>query len=86
MLVSKMKVQNFHKPKLTVDAWDLRHDSNGEMREDFKGKVDINEEDKLMYLGYMLSKSGDNMININHKRNKCIGTEKKILKLINPLG
>ena len=35
----------------------------------------------------MLSKRGDNMGNINHKRNKCIGTEvEKILKLIKPLG
>ena len=56
------------------------------MIEDFTGKVDITEEETLMYPGYMLSKSGDNMININHKRNQCIGTEKKILKLINPLG
>ena len=86
MLISKMNIQDFHKPKLTVDAWDLKHEKNGEMIEEFKGKVDIEEEDKLMYLGYMLSKRGDNMENINHKRNKCIGTEKQILKLIKPLG
>ena len=87
MLISKMNIQDFHKPKLTVDAWDHgRHETNGEMIEEYKGKVDIEEEDKLMYLGYMLSKRGDNMENINHKRNKCIGTEKQILKLIKPLG
>ena len=86
MLVSKMKPHNFHKPKLTVDAWDLNHDLNGKMREHFKGKVKIQEENTLMYLGYMLSKRGDNMENINHKRNECIGTEKQILKLIKPLG
>ena len=69
-----MKTQHFHKAKLTVDAWDLRHDKNGEMSDNFKGKVNIKEKDNLMYLGYMLSKHGDNIENINHKRNKCVGT------------
>ena len=39
-----------------------------------------------MYLGFMLSKNGDNMQNIIHKRNKCIGTEKKILRPVKHLG
>ena len=56
------------------------------MTEEFKGKVNIEEEASLMYLGFMLSSRGDNMKNIIHKQNKCIGTQKQILKLIEPLG
>ena len=56
------------------------------MEEKFKGKVSIKEEDCLMYLGFMLSKKADNLQNILHQRNKCIGTQKQIMKLIEPLG
>ena len=56
------------------------------MIEEFKGKVPIKEENSLMYLGFMLSKKGDNLENIFHNRNKSIGTQKQILKLIEPLG
>ena len=34
----------------------------------------------------MLSQNGDNMPNIIHMRNKSIGTQKKILNLIEPMG
>ena len=86
MVISKVKPQLFHKPKLTVDAWKLNHLKNGKMREEFEGKVSMKEENNLMYLCFMLSKNGGNMQNIIHKRNKCIGTEKKILRLVKPLG
>ena len=56
MVVSKVKPQEFHKPKLTVDAWELIHNKDGEMNENYQGKVDMKEEDSLMYLGFMLSK------------------------------
>ena len=49
MVVSKMTPYNFQKP-------DLKHKSDGEIIEEFKGKVKIREEDCLMYLGFMLSK------------------------------
>ena len=49
MLVFRMKIKNFHKPKLTVEEWDLRHESNGEISEDLKGKVDIKEEVPWLY-------------------------------------
>ena len=44
------------------------------------------EEVNLMYLGFMLSKNGDNTKNNIHRRNTNIGTEKKIIRLIEPLG
>ena len=86
MVVSKMKPHNFQKPDLTVDTWDLKHKLDGEIVEEYKGKSPIKEEDCLMYLGFLLSKKGDNMKNIIHKRNKCIGTQKQIIHLIKPLG
>ena len=39
-----------------------------------------------MYLGYVISKDGSNMPNISHKTNKSIGTQKKIVKLVEPLA
>ena len=39
-----------------------------------------------MCLGFMLSKNGDNMQNINHKRNISIDKGKKIIRPIEPLG
>ena len=86
MLVSKVKPQIFQKPNLTVDAWKLQHGKNGDMKEEFVGKVKMVEEEKLLYLGFMLSKNGDIMQNINHRRNNSIGTGKKIIRLIEPLG
>ena len=86
MIVSKRKVDTFLKPALTVDAWEVKHEENGEIKENFQGKVTMKEEDSLMYLGYMLSNKGDTMKNIIHKQNKCVGTQRKILKLIEPRG
>ena len=39
-----------------------------------------------MYLGSVISKDGSNMPNISHKTNKSIGTQKKIVKLVEPLS
>ena len=39
-----------------------------------------------MYLGFMLSQKGLNIENIIHKQNRTIGTQKQIIKLIEPLG
>ena len=69
MIVSKRKVDIFLKPTLTVDAWEVKHEENGEIKENFQGKVAMKEEDSLMYLGYMLSNKADNIKNIIHKQN-----------------
>ena len=82
MVVSKVKPQLFQKPNLTVDAWKLQHEENGDLKEEFIGKVKMVEKENLMYLGFMLSKNSDNMQNINHRRNTSIGTGTKIIRLI----
>ena len=86
MIVSKVKPEPFHKPQLSVDAWKLEHTKSGNLKEEFTGKVDISDENSLMYLGYVLSNKGSNLPNISHKKNKSIGTQKQIPKLIESLG
>ena len=39
-----------------------------------------------MYLGHVFDQRGGNMKNILHKRNKALGTQKIIQKLIKKLG
>ena len=46
----------------------------------------MKEEDLFVYLGRVLSKVGNNMQNIIHKKNKSIGTQKHIVKLVEPLS
>ena len=82
MIVSKVKPEQFQKPELKEDSWEVIHAEDGSMNEYFRGKVNIEEENSLIYVGFMLSKNGDNMKNIIHKQNKTIGTKKQILKLI----
>ena len=86
MVVSKKPIHSFQNPELEVDAWKLKHKPNGNMIESFIGKVTIQNEDALMYLGYVLDQRGGNMKNILHKRNKAMGTQKIIQKLIKNLG
>ena len=59
---------------------------NGDIEETLTGKLKMKEEKSLLYPGHVLSKQGGNMENINHKKNKAIGTEKNILRLIQNMG
>ena len=75
-----------HDPNIQVDQWEVEHLKNSDVIDQFLGKTEIKEEKSLMHLGHMLSQKGDNMPNIINMRNKSIGTQKKILKLIEPMG
>ena len=86
MFVSKMKTNSSHQTELFVDSWKVKHNIDGTMEECFEGKVPMMEENSLLYLGYVISKDGSNMPNISHKTNKSIGTQKKIVKLVEPLA
>ena len=81
-----MKPQNIHKAELFVDSWQVKHQSDGSLQEEFVGKVPIIEESSMLYLGHVISKNGSNMPNITHKTNKSIGTQKQIVKLVEPLS
>ena len=86
MVVSKMKLENCHQSELFVDKWTLKHNEDGTMKEEFIGKVPMKEESSFVYLGHVLSKDGSNMPNIIHKENKSIGTQRTIVKLVEPLS
>ena len=43
MTISKKPNHSFQDPEFEVDAWDLRHNPNGEMTETFVGKVRMDE-------------------------------------------
>ena len=86
MMVSKMKPKYFHNSELFVDSWKIKHNPNGSFKEELIGKVKMNQENSLMYLGHMLSNESSNLPNIIHKKNKTIGTQKQILKLVEPLA
>ena len=66
-----------------MDQWNVEHIKNNNVIDHFVRKNNIKEEKSFMYL---LSQNGDNMPNIIHMRNKSIGTQKKILNLIEPMG
>ena len=86
MIVSKKQVASFQNPELKVDAWKLTHEPNGNMTEEYVGKVGMENVDSFLYLGHVLSQDGGNMKNILHKRNRSLGTQKLIPKLIKHLG
>ena len=86
MTVSKVKPQTFHNSELFVDSWQLKHQTDGTMQEEFDGKVPMQEENSLLYLCHVISKDGSNMPNIFHKTNKSIGTQKQIVKLVESLS
>ena len=85
-IFTSKKIPSFHKPELEVDAWELKHEPDGSMDEKYVGKIKIENEESLVYLGHVLSQDGSNMKNILHKRNKSIGTKKLIPLLIKHLG
>ena len=81
-----MKPEIVPKSELFVDKWNLMHTEDGPFYEEFIGKVPMKEENKFVYLGHVLSKDGSNMPNIIHKENKSIGTQRTIVKLVEPLS
>ena len=60
----KEKIASFLIPELTVDNWNLTHEPNGNMSEEYIGKVAIDNEESILYLGDVLSNNGSNMKNI----------------------
>ena len=86
MVVSKVKTESIIKSNLFLDSWSLKHTENETFTEEYVGTVPMEENNSLLYMGYMLSYTCSNMPNIIHKKNKSIGTQRLIVKLIEPLG
>ena len=59
-------------------------ETDGTFKEEFLGKIAMTEEKSLLYLGHVIAKDGSNLPNIIQKINKSIGTQKNIVKLVEP--
>ena len=90
MLVGK-NLDHVVNSSLTVDKWTVQHIENKEtgdtdLVETYAGQVEIGKCQEQKYLGFILSSSGDNMVNILSIRNKSIGTIRKIFTKLNSLN
>ena len=76
MLVGK-KLENVVDSNLLVDSWKVEHRDNIEtgetdLIETFSGQIEIGKCKEQKYLGFILSSSGNNMVNIQSIKNKSI--------------
>ena len=85
MLVGK-SVENFHKNKLVVDCWDIKHDEKENLIENFNGKQEMELSDSEPYLGFVISSNGTNINNIKKRKNISIGIINQIMRMIQGLG
>ena len=76
---------------LTVDKWKVTHEdvpgeSTDEIVEIYEGEVTIDRVEEQRYLGFVLSNTGNNMVNINHIKKKAKGTIRRIFNRLNSLN
>ena len=75
---------------LHVDSWTVQYKDNIEtgdvdLIETFDGQVVIEKATEQKYLGFILSSTGDNMVNIIHMKNKYIGIIRQICNRLESL-
>ena len=90
MLIGK-ELKNVLNSKLSVDKWNVEHKENlstgeTELIETYSGQIEIEKCEQQKYLGFILSSTGNNMINIQSIKNKSIGVTRKILNKLNSLN
>ena len=76
---------------LVVDNWVVEHVENkhtGEtvLKETFAGKVEVGKCTEQKYLGFLLSNTGNNMVNIRAVKCKSIGTIRQIFSKLETLN
>ena len=76
---------------LQVDHWISNYITNTmtgehELVESYAGKIDIERADEYKYLGYVISSTGNNMVNIKHIKNKSLGVIRKIITKLSSLN
>ena len=76
---------------LMVDNWEAKYEENADtgvlnLKEKYIGLTRIEKTTQQMYLGFVISSSGDNMANIAHIKNKSIGVIRKIFNKLNSLN
>ena len=76
--------------KLKVDEWAVKYEENPktgevELIENFIGQTEIENVESQKYLGFIISSTGNNMMNINAIKKKAIGKVKLALNKLNSL-
>ena len=76
---------------LLVDSWEQHYVENKktggyEMVENYVGEVPVGKTCEYKYLGFIISSTGDNMANINAKKNKSIGIIRTLLHKLNDMN
>ena len=89
MLVGK-NTENAIYNHLTVDKWKVQHIENHKTRnsdliETYEGRVEIEKTEKQKYLGFVLSSTGNNMVNITAMKYKSIWIIRKIFSKLDSL-
>ena len=77
MLISKKK-ENVPDNDLMVDTWEVNYEENKQtgkvcLVEKFNGQTKIKQTKEQMYLGFVISSTGNNMANINQLKKKSFG-------------
>ena len=90
MVIGK-ESKNLLQNNLMVDKWKVEHEynkQNNEVKliETYIGEVPMEETNQQKYLGFIISSTGNNMKNINDKKNKSIGIIKKIFNKLDSLN
>ena len=90
MLISKKK-ENVPDNDLMVDTWEVNYEENKQtgkvcLVEKFNGQTKIKQTNEQMYLGFVISSTGNNMVNINQLQKKSLGVIRKIFNKLNNLN
>ena len=90
MLISKKK-ENVPDNDLMVDTWEVNYEENKQtgkvcLVEKCNGQTKIKQTTEQMYLGFVISSTGNNMANINQLKKKSIGVIRKIINKLNNLN
>ena len=76
---------------IMVDKWSVSYTENvttgkDDLKEIYCGQTEVEKTANQKYLGFVLSNTGDNMVNIREIRNKSIGVVKSTLNKLNSLN
>ena len=76
---------------IMVDKWSVSYTENvmtgkDDLKEIYCGLTEVEKTANQKYLGFVLSNTGDNMVNIREIRNKWIGVVKSTLNKLNSLN
>ena len=90
MLIGK-ETENVLSSELFVDSWKKERNQifepcGEDLVEIYKGPIPIEKTEQQKYLGFVLSSSGNNLVNINAMKTKSIGVIRSILNKLNSLN